>query len=89
MFYLKPQIQENEMKSTTVHTGTLEIIQREPSSRNGNPRYLVRLDGYTAKTAVDSSEAYSITNFDGKLVKAEIGLYYGTRTVQNIKKVNS
>jgi hypothetical protein len=75
------------MKNVTVHEGTLQVIKREPSSVNGNPRYLVMLDGYTAKTAVDSSEGYSITNYDGKRVKAEIGLHYGTRTIQNVREV--
>ena len=74
------------MKNTTVHTGILEIIQRERSSVNGNPRYQVRLDGYTAKTSVDSSLGYSITNYDGKQVTAHIGLYYGVRTIDNVKE---
>jgi hypothetical protein len=74
------------MKHITEYTGILEVIQREPSSVNGNPRYLVRLDGVAAKTAVDSSLGYSITNYDGKHVKAEIGLHYGTRTIQNVKE---
>jgi hypothetical protein len=76
------------MKNMTVHTGTLQVIQREPSSYNGNPRYLVQLDGYTAKTAVDSSLGYSITNFDGREVKADIGLHYGTRTIENVRLVD-
>jgi hypothetical protein len=75
------------MKNITVHTGILEVIQREISSRMGNPRYLVMLDGYTAKTLVDSPLGYSITNYDGKRVKAEIGLHYGTRTIQNVKAI--
>jgi hypothetical protein len=73
------------MKHITEHTGILEVIQREPSSVNGNPRYLVRLDGVTAKTGVDSSLGYSITNFDGKLVMADIGLHYGTVTIEDVR----
>jgi hypothetical protein len=74
------------MKNTTVHTGILEVIQRERSSVNGNPRYQVRLDGYTAKTAVDSPLGYRIARHDGKRVTAHIGLYYGVRTIDNVKE---
>jgi|TARA_R110000824_G_scaffold46007_1_gene132589 hypothetical protein len=74
------------MKNITIHTGILEVIQREPSSVNGNPRYQVRLDGYTAKTAVDSALGYSITNYDGKQVTAHIGLHYDVRIIDNVKE---
>ena len=74
------------MKNTTHHTGTLEIIERAPSSRNGNPRYVVRLDGYTCRTGVDSSLGYSITNFNGKRVTANIGTVRGTVTIENVRR---
>jgi hypothetical protein len=73
------------MKNATRHTGTLQIVERCPSSVNGNPRYLVMLDGYTARTPVDSSLGYSITKFDGKAVQAMIGTHYGTRTIESVK----
>jgi hypothetical protein len=73
------------MKNITQHTGVLEIVERAPNSRMGNPRYVVRLDGYTARTAVDSSLGYSITNFEGKRVTAHIGTHYGTRTIENVR----
>jgi len=77
------------MNSITRHKGILEIIGREKSSINGNPRYLVRLDGYTCKTKVDSSLGYSITNYDGKMVTAEVGSHYGTVIIQNVKEVKN
>ena len=73
------------MKNVTTHEGILTVIRREPSSLNGNPRYRVMLDGYTAKTTVDSSLGYSITNFDGKRVSAHIGTHYGTRSIDNVR----
>lgn len=73
------------MKNVTQHTGILEVIERAPSSRNGNPRYVVRLDGYTARTAPDSSLGYSITNFDGKKVTAQIGTHRGTVTIECVR----
>jgi len=69
------------VKDTTTHTGNLEVIMRLPSSRNGNPRYLLRVDGWTCRTAVDSGLAYGITNYDGKQVKAHIGSVRGVATL--------
>lgn len=74
------------MKNITCHTGLLQVVRRLPSSVNGNPRYEVRLDGWTARTAPDSSVAYEITNFDGHIVTAEIGTYYGHPTIRNIRR---
>jgi len=74
------------MKNATQHTGRLEVIERAPSSRNGNPRYVVRLDGITCRTAVDSSLGYSITNHDGREVTADIGTYRGTVTIENVRR---
>lgn len=74
------------MKNVTHHKGLLRIIERLPSSRNGNPRYLVELDGYTCRTAPDSSTGYSVRNFEGKLVEAYIGTHYGVRTIESIRE---
>jgi hypothetical protein len=73
------------MKNITHHTGKLEVIQRMPSSFNGNPRYLLRIDGHTCCTAVDSMHGYSVTNYDGQIVQATIGTHYGRATLNTIK----
>jgi len=73
------------MKSVRRHTGILNVLERLPSSINGNPRYLVEVDGYQARTAVDSSWGYSVNNFNGKKVSCDIGLHYGVSTIENIK----
>jgi hypothetical protein len=75
------------MKNTTRHQGKLEIIQRLKGSINGNPRYLIRIDGFTCKTPVDSMYGYSVPNFDGKEVIATIGTHYGTATLDSLKGV--
>jgi hypothetical protein len=85
--FLSLNYKDHVMKNATRHTGILTVIQREPSSENGNPRYLVELDGYEAKTAVDSSEGYGVTNFDGQEVEAMLGTHYGKLIIQSIKKV--
>jgi hypothetical protein len=75
------------MKNVTKHTGKLEVIGRSNNNgRNSNPRYIVRFDGCTAHTAIDSMLGYSITNYDGKKVSALIGTYYGTVTIENVKE---
>jgi hypothetical protein len=73
------------MRNVTRHTGKLEIIKRLPSSFNGNPRYLLRIDGFTCKTSVDSMQAYCVTNYDNKQVIATIGTHYGTATLDSLK----
>lgn len=75
------------MKNISRHQGKLEIIQRLPNSLNGNPRYLIRIDGFTCKTSVDSMHGYSVPNFDGKEVIATIGTHYGTQTLDSLKGV--
>jgi hypothetical protein len=75
------------MKNITRHKGKLEIIQRLPHSYNGNPRFLVRLDGWTCKTKIDSSLGYSIQNMDGNTVTAELGSYYGSCHIENVRRV--
>jgi hypothetical protein len=74
------------MKNMSRHIGTLEIVSRLPSSRNGNPRYLLRVDGFTCRTSVDSSFGYSVTNFDGKRVEATIGTHFGVATLNTLRK---
>jgi len=54
-----------------------------------NPRYLLRVDGWTCKTSVDSSYGYSVTNFDGKQVQATIGTHYGTATLNSLKGLDN
>ena len=69
------------MQNVTSHIGELKIIKRLPSSRNGNPRWRLRVDGWTCRTAPDSALTYKITNMDGKTVRATIGTHYGVATL--------
>lgn len=73
------------MKNITSHIGTLTVVSRLPSSRNGNPRYLLNVDGFTARTAVDSPHGYSVPNYDGRHVEATIGTHYGNATLDSVK----
>jgi hypothetical protein len=73
------------MKNITSHTGIVTDIKRLDSSNYGNPRYQFVVDGYTIKTAVDSSHGYSITNYENKMVDVTIGSHYGTLTLNSIK----
>ena len=41
------------MKNVTSHTGILEIVKRMDNSVNGNPRFMLRCDGWTFCTQPD------------------------------------
>ena len=75
------------MKNVTTHTGILKVIKRMPSSKMGNPRYMVKIDGWTCVTPVDSMIAYGITNFDGKRVSADIGTFRGVAMCEYVRLV--
>ena len=75
------------MKNISSHRGKLEIISRVKSSANGNPRFKVRIDGYTCYTTPDSSLAYKITNYQYKIVKAHIGSHYGVQSVDSVRLI--
>ena len=73
------------MKNKSRHVGKLEILRREPSSANGNPRYFARCAGVSFYTAVDSSLAYSLPNYDGALCEVIVGRHYGRATLDSIR----
>jgi hypothetical protein len=73
------------MRNITRHTGTLDIINRLPSSANGNPRFLLKVDGWTCRTSVDCQLGYSVQNYDGKQVEATIGTHYGKPTLMALQ----
>lgn len=73
------------MKNITRHTGTLEVVERLVNSANGNPRFVIRVDGFTCRTPVDSMYDYQISNFEGKRVEATIGTHYGVATLNTLK----
>lgn len=75
------------MKSITRHTGKLEIIKRLPNSTNGNPRYIIQVDGFECRTQIDHQHGYKVPNFDGKIVEATIGGYYGCATLNTVKEI--
>ena len=74
------------MKNISGHIGTLDNLQRLPSSVNGNPRWKFTVDGFRARTAVDSPHGYSIGNYRGQRVVATIGTHYGVPTLHSIRK---
>lgn len=81
------------MRSITRHTGTLKVVKREKSSRNGNPRWCCFLitdsvgNGLSFVTAPDSSHGYRIINLDGKRVEVEIGQHYNRETLNSVKEL--
>ena len=77
------------MRNLTVHTGTLNIIRRLESSSNGNPRYLLSIDGFTCRTMVDAMHGYEVTNYDGREVSATIGTHYRKSTLNTLKAAHN
>ena len=67
-------------------TGKLRVVGRLQSSKNGNPRFLVEIDGHGIyRTRPDSGLAYSIQNHDGRVVTATVGEHYGKMVIANIE----
>lgn len=75
------------MQNVREYTGQLLIIERLPTSINGNPRYKATIDGWTCYTAPDAMLGYSITNHDGQQITALVGDYYGKRTIETLRGV--
>lgn len=73
------------MKNISRHAGKLEVLERMPSSRNGNPRYRLYIAGFHCVTAPDSSYGYSVKNFEGKQVVATIGTHFGRATLDSVE----
>ena len=86
------------MRNITRHTGKLRLIERMPSSRNGNTRYLLAIMdspnkglGWTFRTGVDSPHAYEVPNyFDRDIdVTVTIGTHYGCATLDSVTVCDS
>ena len=75
------------MKNLSIHRGTLEYLDRLPSSHFGNPRYRAYCAGFSFVTAPDSSLAYALPNYVGKEVEIRLGTHYGKTTLDSIQEV--
>lgn len=75
------------MKKVSQHTGILTNVTRFDTSRNGNPRYTAEVDGQTFYTGVDSAHGYSITKYEGGIVKVTLKEVRGKTTLLTIEKL--
>lgn len=73
------------MQKESIVNGKLNVIERLPSSLNGNPRYLVEINGTGYRTKPDTSLGYSITNYEGKSVEAKVKIYRGKWAIESIE----
>lgn len=73
------------MKNVTRHTGILEMVKRLPNSKNGNPRFKLRCDGWSFFTQPDSMVGYMVENYIGKPVTVTIGTHYGKCQLNTIE----
>lgn len=80
------------MKNISRHQGVLRMIQREPNSYFGNPRFSCFIDetgkghGFSFVTGVDSMHGYEIQNYFDKEVIVTIGSHYGRATLNSIER---
>lgn len=73
------------MQSVQTYTGELLALIRQESSRNGNPRYLVHIEGVPmAYTQPDSMLAYELPNYVGKRVTVRIGWHYNRLQIDSL-----
>ena len=77
------------MKNITRHSGKLVVGSRMPQSTNGNPRFIVSVDGFTCRTAPDSPLGYDVQSLNGRYVQATIGTYYGHATLDSLAVDNT
>lgn len=71
------------MKNKTAYIGKLRILKRLKSSKFGNPRFLVELDGQVCRTMIDSPLASFIHNLDGRICRGVIGTHYGVNSIES------
>lgn len=77
------------MKNATRHTGVLQVVERcRKLSRNGNPRYKLRLDSWTCWTRPDSALAYEVPGLNGQQVTAIIHTWHGKPTIADVTPIN-
>ncbi len=69
------------MKDTKIVSGKLTIIKRLKGSINGNPRFLIAIDGIEYSTQPDATLGYRASNYEDKQVMAQIGTYYGKPSI--------
>tara|TARA_B100001939_G_C16812954_1_gene560805 strand:+ start:578 stop:826 length:249 start_codon:yes stop_codon:yes gene_type:complete len=80
------------MKNITRHTGRLVILERLKNSNFRSPKFKCAVldkagNGVSFETATNSSDGFSIQNYDNKNVIVEIGTYYNKATLHSIKEM--
>jgi hypothetical protein len=75
-------------KKTETIQGKLKMIKFIENSRDGNPKYLITIGEYVLETTANSSLGYTISNFDGMEVEAEIKIHRKKLCVIECKQIN-
>jgi len=73
--------------NTETAIGKLNVLERLKSSFVGNPRYLIEINGTAYRTEPNSSLGYSVTNYDGDQVRAQVRIYRGKWAIQSVKTI--
>lgn len=73
------------MRGITTHHGKLEVLERLPNSKKGNPRWLISVGGQVARTPPDSHLGYLIPQLSNMQVIITVGRHYGKIQLHDIK----
>ncbi len=76
------------MKNKTRHKGKMQGITRLQNTKDGGPRFQMKIDGWTCRTVPDAMYSYGIDHsWEGKEVEAIIGTHYGLAMIDTIRKI--
>lgn len=83
---LSIQTNEKIMKnSNQTVTGNLTILRNEKNSSMGNPRYLAMIGGTVCYTRPNAMLGYGLSNYEGKIITANLSMYRGKLCIDNIE----
>lgn len=73
------------MKNIQTVEGKLEIIEQLKYSKNGNPKYLLKVGEVEMETETDSGLTFLVKSYQGKTVTAKYGLHRNKITLSELE----
>ena len=72
------------MKNIQTVEGKLEIIEQLKHSKNGNPKYFLKVGEVEMETETDSGLTFLVKSYEGKTVTAKYGLHRNKITLSEL-----
>lgn len=72
------------MKNIQTVEGKLEIIEQLKHSKNGNPKFLLKVGEVEMETETDSGLTFLVKSYQGKTVTAKYGLHRNKVTLSEL-----